>query len=539
MTASETQPVTYRERGRAAVGYAATVLSGLFVLAVLIVPGRPDLTPWVLLRIPVEGLLGLALLLVLRGRWRVVGAAVLGVLLGLWGVVRLFDFGFQSFLARPFDPVHDWRFLSSAMEVAGRSLGGRGGAIALAVVIAVLIVAVAVLAVLRLAAVLGNHRVANARVLAALTVVWVGLRGDRCEHRPRAGGRPGCPRPARSGPGEPERSLPGAAGERRLPRHARRRPVDRAAGQGCGPHVRGELRASALENPELGPTVGAVLDEGTRGWRRPVPARSAFLTSPTVSGGGSWLAHATLQSGLWVANQHRYDKLVAGNRLTLTSAFQRAGWHTVSVMPASTGDWPAGRVLRLRPDVRRAESGHAGPGLHLRLPRTSTCCPPSSSAERVRREGGRDGGGPAGVQPRALVRRSRPVLAGRRRRRLGLRPTGEPRAATPSRSCEARPLPHARRLPPRPSVLARLAGLLRADLRRRQPGPHLPRRPPAGAARHRPDAGHDAPVSIVARDPACWTASPAGAGRTACGRARGAPVWRMDPFRDRFLTAFQ
>jgi hypothetical protein len=43
-----------------------------------------------------------------------------------------------------------------------------------------------------------------------------------------------------------------------------------------------------------------------------------------------------------VTNQHSFDKLVAGDRVTLTSAFRRAGWETVAVMPSSTGPWPEG-----------------------------------------------------------------------------------------------------------------------------------------------------------------------------------------------------
>jgi hypothetical protein len=52
------------------------------------------------------------------------------------------------------------------------------------------------------------------------------------------------------------------------------------------------------------------------------------------------------------------------------------------------------------------------------------------------------------------------------------------------------------------------------------------------------DAGHDVPVSIVARDPAVladvagWGWSP---GLLPGARA---PVWRMDRFRDRFLAAY-
>jgi hypothetical protein len=48
------------------------------------------------------------------------------------------------------------------------------------------------------------------------------------------------------------------------------------------------------------------------------------LTSPTF-GGISWLAHSTLQSGLWIDNQQRYNQLVASNRFTLSDAFKQAG----------------------------------------------------------------------------------------------------------------------------------------------------------------------------------------------------------------------
>ena len=92
-------------------------------------------------------------------------------------------------------------------------------------------------------------------------------------------------------------------------------------------------------------SVGAVLDEGDRrlraaGWG----ARSAFLTSPTF-GAASWLAHSTLQSGLWVDSQRRYEQLLGANRLTLTSAFEKAGWRTVFDVPANTRDWPEGESV--------------------------------------------------------------------------------------------------------------------------------------------------------------------------------------------------
>ncbi len=77
---------------------------------------------------------------------------------------------------------------------------------------------------------------------------------------------------------------------------------------------------------------------------RGLAARSGWLTSPIV-GGQSWLAHASVLSGLWINNQPRYDALLASERETLIGTFSRAGWNTVAVMPAITKAWPEGKAL--------------------------------------------------------------------------------------------------------------------------------------------------------------------------------------------------
>src|SRR5204862_3920749 len=77
---------------------------------------------------------------------------------------------------------------------------------------------------------------------------------------------------------------------------------------------------------------------GSLGFR----ARSGWLRSPTF-GGISWLAHSTLQTGLWIDSQQRYDQVLSGRRLTLTSAFGGAGWRTVSDVPSDDGVWGQGR----------------------------------------------------------------------------------------------------------------------------------------------------------------------------------------------------
>jgi hypothetical protein len=59
-------------------------------------------------------------------------------------------------------------------------------------------------------------------------------------------------------------------------------------------------------------------------------------------GGISWLAHSTLQSGVWANSQRRYDQLVASSRFTLSDAFNRAGWRTINFAPADDRAWPEG-----------------------------------------------------------------------------------------------------------------------------------------------------------------------------------------------------
>ncbi|MHC1550966.1 sulfatase-like hydrolase/transferase [Phyllobacterium sp. K27] len=68
-------------------------------------------------------------------------------------------------------------------------------------------------------------------------------------------------------------------------------------------------------------------------------SKSSWLVSPT-SGGLSWLAHATLLSGVWVDSQQRYDQLIGSKRPSLNSLFRQAGWRSVAVMPAITMEWP-------------------------------------------------------------------------------------------------------------------------------------------------------------------------------------------------------
>jgi hypothetical protein len=88
-------------------------------------------------------------------------------------------------------------------------------------------------------------------------------------------------------------------------------------------------------------------------------AASGLLTSPTM-GGQSWLAHGTIQSGLWLSQQRDYHALVRSDWLTLTKAFARAGHRTLAVKPAITMPWPEGKRFGYHEIYAAADLGYAG-----------------------------------------------------------------------------------------------------------------------------------------------------------------------------------
>jgi hypothetical protein len=357
--------------GRRTLGWVLTALAAVLVYVALALPRQVEqLTPTALLRIPVEALIGVVLLLVLPARARRPVAAVGGAVLGVLVLLKVLDMGFLSVLGRPFDPVLDWVLLDNAREFlhdAYGSAGAIGGAIA-AVVLAVAVVVLVTLAAVRLSRLIDGHRMAAGRTVAVLSVAWLSCLALGATIVTPV---PVASRSAASLAYEKAVQVPASLRDERL--FAQESAVDAfrdAAPSDLLTALRGKdvmltfvesYGRSAIEDPRIAPAVAPVLDAGTAslaaaGWS----ARSGFLTSPTF-GGGSWLAHSTLQSGLKIDNQQRYRSLVSSDRLTLDSAFHRAGWETTSVMPATVRTWPEGAFFGI-------DRVHIGPTLGYRGP---------------------------------------------------------------------------------------------------------------------------------------------------------------------------
>lgn len=356
----------FRHASRTASG-VLTALAALLVLGALVVPGEiAQLTPEAFLRIPVEALAGAAVLLVLRGRARAVAALAGGALIGVLLILRIADLGFRSALARPFDPVLDLPLLGNAADYVAES-SGRAAAVAAMVgagLLAVAIPVVMALAVRRLAA-----RLPGARVLGGIAVVWLVCAVTGATLAPPV---PVASRSAAALGLAVGRQIPVSLhDEQEFAKVAandafRDTPPDQLLTALAGKDVViayvESYGRSAVEDPQYAPQVDATLAAGTSTLAADgFGARSGWLTSP-IAGGGSWLAHATLLSGLWIDNQQRYRSLTTSDRLTLSKALQRTGRETVGIMPGTTEPWPESRFYGVDRYYDAHGLGYRGPG---------------------------------------------------------------------------------------------------------------------------------------------------------------------------------
>ena len=369
------------KRFRPILAGTLTVTAAVLVFVALVVPDQlarvkpGQFVPGAFLRIPFEGIVGAAVLLIVPARARKLTAVLIGLGIGLLTVLKLINMGFLTVLARRFDPVLDWPLLGDGynylVETSGqdardrrrlrRGRGGRRG-------------------VRR--ADLGGAAVVRDRRPPPPRRDPGGPCHDRRLGRVRAGRDDAVPVLAGRLGHHPqdgqERRADGAqraAGQEAVRRRGGRgRLRERARRRSCWPGCAARTSCSAWWRATGGPRWR------TRRWpRRCEPAlaasaaeltaagfsaRSAYLTSSTY-GGGSWLAHATFQSGLWIDHQQRYRQLTAGSRLTLTKAFQKADWHTVGIEPGNTHAWPEAGFYGYDEVYDSRNLGYNGPAVRL------------------------------------------------------------------------------------------------------------------------------------------------------------------------------
>jgi hypothetical protein len=365
-----------RDRRAQLRAWAKPALTGLAFVVVwvaLVVPNRLDqLSVTALVRIPIEGLVVVAICVYLPSRARTIAAAVFGVLMAVLAIAKVLDMGFYQELDRPFNPITDWGYVGPATGVFRDTYGSRWthvaeiGVVVFAVVLLVL-VPWALVRVTRLAA---RYRDNSVRTISALGGVWMvcvalGLHLV-----------PGVPIASDTAAGVAYQQVTEAhsALHDRAAFAAMLREHDPLRGVPDESLLRG-LRGKdvlfvfvesygriAIQDSANAGAIDAELNAGSRQLDAAgFSSRSGFLTSPTF-GGISWLAHSTLQSGLWIDNQQRYDQLMTSSRFTLSDAFKRAGWRTVADDPSHRGAWPQGKSFYHYDQLYNASNvGYTGP----------------------------------------------------------------------------------------------------------------------------------------------------------------------------------
>jgi phosphatidylglycerophosphate synthase len=360
-------------RTRQALRIVATVLAVAVVAIDLLVPVRPwQFNVAAFARIPVEALVLVAVALVLPPRPRRIVATIVGVLFGLLIVDKLLNMAFWEEVDRAFNPVTDWVSIGPALGVVSDSIGTAVTDILLVAVGIGLILLVGIItaSTIHITAVAARHRHATVRGLAALAAIWLLGAGLSLQLIP------GSPVASASATGLAVAQVHATQAALSDPRRFEQAihspdPAATIPASNLLTGLRGKdviiafvesYGQVAVRGTSFSPGIDTLLRQRTAslaraGWS----TQSAWLTSPTF-GGISWLAHSTLQSGLWVNGTQRYGELVASSRFTLSDAFDKAGWHTVSDDPADDPNWTVGKSFYHYDQVYNKDNvGYRGP----------------------------------------------------------------------------------------------------------------------------------------------------------------------------------
>ncbi len=357
---------------RRGLAVVLTVLAALLVWAVLVAPDQPKyFTVTGFLRLPLEGLVLIGLAIVLPAAGRRVVAVIVGLILTLVVVLKVINYGVFTTFDRPFDPIGDTSQLSNGLETM-RSLVGRTetNLIEIAAVVGIVVLlALVTLAMLRLTRVAAANRHRTVRAIAALGAVWAlcwVLGAQLISHTPVASTL------AAGLIVDNVHALQADIHDRgvfakQINRDAfRNTPTNQLLTSLRGKDVLlvfvEAYGQHAVQGSSFSPEVDAALAQGDKRLQSAgFSARTGFLTSATF-GGISWLAHSSLQSGLWVDSQLRYNQLMSANRFTLADAFKRAGWRTVDDVPSNDRSWPQGeKYYHYDKIYDRYQVGYHGP----------------------------------------------------------------------------------------------------------------------------------------------------------------------------------
>lgn len=344
------------------------VLAALALHLVLIMPNHPGALTWGALRLfPLELPAILALLAAVAPPARVVRAGLVGVLVALTAQ-KLADLATFTAFGRPFNLAVDGHMLDAGTRLA---LGTLGLPLALLVLLALLALPAALAALLWWAtgvwAALPRFRLAAPVAVAAALYACVEI-GWAMRALPLPFNPPGAAFTARTGVEhvrDAQQARRDLAAFRTAaetdPGMAIRAPLSALQGRDVIVVFIESYGRASLDNPLYAATHLPLLAGAEARLRQAgLAMRTGWLTSP-IEGGQSWLAHATLATGLPVPDQIRYGALIASPRRSLFQIAADNGWRTAAISPAITMAWPEGARLGFETLIDRDAMGYRGP----------------------------------------------------------------------------------------------------------------------------------------------------------------------------------
>jgi phosphatidylglycerophosphate synthase len=360
-------------RVRRAVRITVTGLAVVLLWFDLLAPDRVwQFSLAAFVRVPIEMLVLVAVALVLPPWPRRIVATIAGIFLSLLAFDKILNIAMYEEVDRAFNPLSDWSSIRPAAGVVRDAIGTTLTNVVLVAIWAgiALLAGAITAATIHVTAVAARHRRGAVRGLAALTAVWglsAGLALQLTAGSPVASTsatalavsqvhayRAALSDPRRFGQAtrapDPESTVPAS----NLLTGLRGKDVIIAFVESYG--------QVAVQGSSFSPAIDSVLHQQnakltSAGWS----TQSAWLTSPTF-GGISWLAHSTLEAGLWVTSNQRYNELLASQRFTLSDAFKKAGWHTVADDPSDNTTWiPGTTFYHFDQLFNKANVGYKGP----------------------------------------------------------------------------------------------------------------------------------------------------------------------------------
>jgi hypothetical protein len=354
------------------LAWTTTAVAVAVVAAALLMPTQADkfrLAAFV--RLPVEAIFGAALLIVLPRKPRIAVAVLTGLGLGALTVVNFLDIGFNEYLGRGFNVVLDWSLFSDAQGYLQDTFGEGGalGIAALAVTLVIAVLALTTMSVIRLGNLAARNTETATRTTLVLAIAWVTCAALGVQY---AEGVPiASEHTMQALQFKADQVRQTLRDEAEFAKIAKKDNFANTPPDQLLTGLRGKdmmitfiesYGRSAIEDPVMAPGVDATLTaENKKLTDAGFAAKSGWLTSATY-GGSSWLGHSTFMSGLWISNQQRYRTVTAGDRLTLPGAFKKTGaWDTVGVMPGIQKAWPEQKFYGIDKLYDSHKLGYKGP----------------------------------------------------------------------------------------------------------------------------------------------------------------------------------